>query len=96
MEALVQRLTGFASAAIPLDARVGNLADDPERTAGRMPAAVRWALWVCLVILPGSFLLLPVLLWGRRIRSLLLRSRARTGRTAQPMRSGSTAKPLAG
>lgn len=74
MEALLQRLVGFAT---PFAVRRGDAPADPNRPAGRLAAAARWALWVCLLILPGSFLLLPLLLWRRKARSALWRSLAR-------------------
>lgn len=74
MDALLRRLTGFATAAIPFAVRDGEAPHDPDRPAIRIPPAARWALWLTLLIMPGSFLLLPVLLWGRRTRSPLLRS----------------------
>ena len=81
MEALLQRLSGFANAAIPFAARAGNATDN--RPASRVIAAARWALWVCLLILPGSFLLLPVLLWGR----MSVQRRSSRGPSDRPGRS---------
>lgn len=89
MEALLQRLAGFASTAMPFAVRDGDAPDPPDRPATRVFTAARWVLWVGLLILPGSFLLLPVLLWRRtsktadrvrRSHELCLSRRARNAR----------------
>jgi hypothetical protein len=80
-----------------VEALLQRLADSVDNGAWHVPARAPWALWVALLILPGSFLLLPVLLWRRKARSpSRSRRRASIGQPDQPMRGGSTAKPLAG
>jgi hypothetical protein len=62
---LVQRLAVLAAAVTLFPAQVSDAPHDADRPALRISLAARWALWVFLLILPGSFLLLPVLLWGK-------------------------------
>jgi hypothetical protein len=67
VETLVQRLTDFA--ATPFAPRGDALRAAADRTGSRFSATAQWMLWVALLILPGSFLLLPLLLWARlRVR----------------------------
>jgi hypothetical protein len=61
----VRRLRGFATAAVPFAARDGDAPVDPDRPAIRLSPTAQWILWVAFLILPGSFLLLPVLIWAR-------------------------------
>jgi hypothetical protein len=69
VQALLQRLMDLATLSTPPAVR----SDGPERahTATRAP---RWvtggALWLALLLLPGSFLLLPALVWWRARRVL--------------------------
>lgn len=75
MDSLLQRLTGLATASIPLAARERTAPHAPDRPAFRVsPAArsfARGALWIVLLILPGSFLFLPLLFWWRTRRSAM-------------------------
>lgn len=100
MDAVLRRLRDFATAAVPFAARDGDAPVDPDRPTIRLSPTAQWILWVGFLILPGSFLLLPVLIWARisprRLRPDESVARSVEARGAQPIRSGSTAKPLAG
>ena len=50
-----------------MEALLQRLTDSVDDRARRVPAGARWVLWVILLILPGSFLLLPVLLWAKML-----------------------------
>jgi len=65
---LVQRLAVLAAAVTFFPAQASGAPHDLDRPAIRISPAARWALWVFLLILPGSFLLLPVLYWGKITR----------------------------
>lgn len=73
MDFFLHRATSLATASIPLPARERPAAHAPDRPAFRWSAAARsltqWVLWLLLLILPGSFLLLPVLFWWRSRRN---------------------------
>jgi hypothetical protein len=64
VETLVQRLADFA--ATPFAPRDDAVCADAERPRSRCSATAQWMLWVTLLVLPGSFLLLPLLLWAKR------------------------------
>jgi hypothetical protein len=77
-----------------VEALLQRLADAVDNGAWHVPAGASWALWVALLILPGSFPLLPVLLWRRKARSpSRSRRRASIGQPAQPMRGGRKRPP---
>jgi hypothetical protein len=62
VETLVQRLADYT--ATPFAPRDGEV-PDADRPCARFSPTARWMLWVVVLILPGSFLLLPLLLWAR-------------------------------
>lgn len=62
-----------------MEALLQRLTQSVDERARHVPAGARWALWVVLLILPGSFLLLPVLLWTK-----MLPRRPRDSRQALP------------
>jgi hypothetical protein len=65
VDALVQRVRGLATAMMSFVERDGDARDDPDRPAIRISPTAQWMLWAALLILPGSFLLIPVLIWGK-------------------------------
>ncbi|MBL8540635.1 MAG: hypothetical protein JNK68_09725 [Betaproteobacteria bacterium] len=77
-----------------MEALLQRLTDSMEERARRVPAGARWTLWIVLLILPGSFLLLPLLIWAKLTPPR--RDLGDASDPAQVMRSGSSEKPLAG
>jgi hypothetical protein len=67
VDALLQRVTGLATCFTPPTKRL-----DRAGLAQTVTRAPRWAVsgvfWLVLLLLPGSFLLLPALLWWRARR----------------------------
>ncbi|MET0917374.1 MAG: hypothetical protein ABWY07_02985 [Burkholderiales bacterium] len=86
MDSLLQRLTDLATASLLLPAREQAVSHAPDGSAFRMPptarSMARWALWLGFLALPGSFLLLPVLFWGkiRQPRESIRRALSTTAR----------------
>lgn len=69
MEFFLHRATSLATASIPLPTRERSAAHAPDRPAMRASftarALLRWVLWLALLILPGSLVLVPVVIWWR-------------------------------
>lgn len=79
-----------------MDVLLQRLTDAVEERARRVPARARWALWIAVLILPGSFLLLPVLIWAKLTPLRPDLGEDAPDRRPQSIRSGSSEKPLAG
>ncbi len=70
-----------------MEALLQRLTGSVDERARRVPAGARWALWIVLLILPGSFLLLPVLIWTKLLpqrRNFSRRNFSRHGEQPQP------------